>query len=84
MGFFDTRDAVLTRFPWLMEAGYSFIGVLVGRFMVLRGIFFNRGDSLLTGAGLAVSLRCGWYTWRAYAAKYSGENEILLIPLKCQ
>lgn len=69
MDFFNTLDAVLTRFQWLMAVGYYFIGVLVGLFMVLWGVFFNGWDWLLIGAGLAVALICGWYTWRAYAAK---------------
>jgi hypothetical protein len=41
-----------------------FIAVLIGLFMVLWGIFFNGWDWLLIGAGLAVALIAGWYTYR--------------------
>jgi hypothetical protein len=39
--------------------------------MVLWGIFFNVWDWLLIGAGMAISLIFGWYTYRVMARKDS-------------
>jgi hypothetical protein len=67
----DTVESGLFLFQRLWEAWYYFVAVLIGLFMVLWGIFFNGWDWLLIGAGMAISLIFGWYTYRVLARKDS-------------
>jgi hypothetical protein len=64
MGISDTLETGLSLVQRIWEVGYYGIAVLIGFFMVLWGIFFNGWDWLLIGAGLAVALIAGWYTYR--------------------
>lgn len=72
MAISDTIGTGLSLFQRLWEAWYFFVAVLIGFFMILWGIFFNRWDWLLIGAGVATSLIFGWYTYRVLATKDSG------------
>jgi len=64
MGISDTLETGFSFVQRIWEVGYYGIAVLVGFFMVLWGIFFNGRDWLLIGAGLAVALIAGWYTYQ--------------------
>ena len=61
----DTVETTLSWFQRLMNVGYYVIGALIGVFMILWGIFFNGWDWVLIGAGGAVFLVLGWYSYRA-------------------
>ena len=56
----------------LWEAWYYLVGVLIGIFMILWGIFLNGWDWLLIGAGAVTALVCGWYMYRTLAGTDSG------------
>jgi hypothetical protein len=60
----DITETTFLRILRLWDAGYYFIAVLIGLFMILWGIFLNGWDWLLIGAGLAIALIFGWYTWQ--------------------
>jgi hypothetical protein len=60
----ETMENALSLFQRLWEAWYYFVAGLIGIFMILWGIFFNKWDWLLIGAGAVTVLICGWYTYR--------------------
>jgi hypothetical protein len=72
MAIADTIETGLSLVQRLWEAWYYFVAVLIGFFMALWGIFFNGWDWLLIGAGAAVSLVFGWYTYRTLSGTGSG------------
>jgi hypothetical protein len=71
MAIADTIETGLSLLKRLWEAWYYFVAVLIGLFMVLWGIFFNRWDWLLIAAGAATVLICGWHTYRTLAREDS-------------
>ena len=69
MGITDTLESAVSLAQRIYQISYSVLPALFGLFMVLWGIFLNDMDWVLIGAGLAVFLIFGWYTFRFITGK---------------